>query len=38
MLESKNKVYQKVLKAGGKFTDTSAIEQTMSELNKRFQV
>lgn len=37
MLESKNKVYQKVAKTGSKYMDIREVESTMVQLNRRFQ-
>ena len=38
MLESKNKVYQKLCKSSGRYLDIPPIENKMIEINQRFQV
>ena len=38
MLESKNKVYQKILKTGQPIMDMEDIQENMTNLNTRFQV
>ena len=38
MLESKNKVYQKIIKTGQPIMDMEDIQENMTNLNTRFQV
>ena len=38
MLESKNKVYQKIAKCKSQCVQTQQLHATMAQLNKQFQV
>ena len=38
MLESKNKVYQKIKRSGTKVLNIEPMDQAMTEFNQRFQV